>query len=198
MYTINPSTGAASLVNLTTATLTAGSYGFDFNPVVDRIRVVGANGQNLRLDPRNGALAATDGATTYGVADVSFGAVPAIVASAYTNNFAGTTSTVLFNIDATTNVLVRQDPPNSGTLTTIGPLGIDATNQTAFDISQGGTPYLVIESTPGVSSSLYTVNLATGAATLVGPVGNASTGVIRSFAVVLPAPNAVRGWGMYE
>src|SRR5688572_18709520 len=33
---------------------------FDFNPTVDRIRLVTASGQNLRLNPETGAVAATD------------------------------------------------------------------------------------------------------------------------------------------
>jgi hypothetical protein len=35
------------------------SFGFDFNPTVDRIRLVSDSGQNLRLNPNSGAGATT-------------------------------------------------------------------------------------------------------------------------------------------
>jgi hypothetical protein len=64
LYVIDHVTGAASKVgNPIQPALDPGPIGFDFNPVVDRIRVVGAQGQNLRLNPDTGAVAAVDGRT---------------------------------------------------------------------------------------------------------------------------------------
>src|SRR6187200_3326252 len=61
LYTINTTTGAATQVGSAGAfTLSGTAFGFDFNPTVDRIRVVGNTGQNLRLNPNDGTLAATD------------------------------------------------------------------------------------------------------------------------------------------
>src|SRR3982750_1984429 len=46
LYTINPLTGAAPVVGAAGAfTLNGTSFGVDFNPVVDRVRVVGNTGQ---------------------------------------------------------------------------------------------------------------------------------------------------------
>jgi hypothetical protein len=61
VYVINPVTGAASPVDgAFTPGLTGTDFGFDFNPTVDRIRVVSDNEQNLRLNPDTGGIAATD------------------------------------------------------------------------------------------------------------------------------------------
>ena len=49
-----------------TPALSGTAFGFDFNPTVDRIRVVSDTGQNLRLNPDTGAVAAVDGALNQG------------------------------------------------------------------------------------------------------------------------------------
>jgi hypothetical protein len=57
---------------------------------------------------------------------------------------------------------------------TIGALGVAAEDEIGFDIvSSGGTDvaYAALHVMPATSSSLYTVNLSTGAVTLVGPIG---------------------------
>jgi hypothetical protein len=60
--------------------------------------------------------------------------------------------------------------PNGGVVASVGPLNIavDATSNGALDITPGGTAYAVLG---GGVSNLYTVNLTTGAATLIGPIG---------------------------
>ena len=189
LYVINPDNGAASPVGAAGAfTLNGTDFGFDFNPVVDRIRVVSNTGQNLRLHPDTGALAATDTNLNYASGDVNAAATPGIGAAAYTNNYAGTTATTLYDIDTTLDILVTQNPPNSGTLNTVGPLGVNATGLTAFDIAAGtGTAYASIANAGGTSSSLYTVNLTTGAATLIGAT---TGGTLRDISVFnIAAPN---------
>ncbi|MBC7893648.1 MAG: DUF4394 domain-containing protein [Sphingobacteriaceae bacterium] len=162
LYTINASSGAATVVGSAGAfTLTGSDFGFDFNPTVDRIRVVSNTGQNLRLNPNDGALAATDGALNPGS--------PSVTAAAYTNNFVPVTppgSTVLYVIDSNTDKLFRQMPPNDGTLVEVGPLGINAEAGNGFDIGgTSGTAYLLAKFS--LTSSIYTVNLNTGATTKV-------------------------------
>ena len=130
------------------------AVGFDFNPTVDRIRVVTNTGQNLRLNPNDGTIAATDLNLNPGT--------PSITGAAYTNNFAGTTSTALLVLDATT--LYTQAPPNNGILTPVGMLGISNAIQNGFDI--GGTSnnaYALF--TVGGITKVYAVNITTGAAT---------------------------------
>ena len=89
--------------------------------------MVSDTGQNLRLNPDTGAVAAVDTALNPGA--------PHVVGSAYTNNFAGATTTTLYAIDATTDQLFIQNPPNDGTLVPVGPLGVDTTDAVGFDIS---------------------------------------------------------------
>ncbi len=106
--------------------LTGTVFGFDFNPVVDRMRVVSDAEQNLRLNPNTGGVAGVDTNLAYAPGDLHAGANPTVTASAYTNNIVGAGVTTLYGIDVGLDVLIRQNPPNGGTLNTVGPLGVDA------------------------------------------------------------------------
>src|SRR5205823_5913860 len=94
---------------------------------------------------------------------------PAVVGSAYSNNFDGGPPAALYGIDATADTLVVQSPEDAGTLVTVGPLGVDTSSIVSFDIGQDGDAYAVL--TVGGQSRLYTIDLNTGAATLVSPIG---------------------------
>jgi hypothetical protein len=158
LYVINTSSGAASVVGTVPflPLLSGNNVGFDFNPTVDRIRLVSDNGQNLRLHPDLGTVAAVDGNLNPGA--------PTVSAAAYTNNFAGATSTVLFVIDHTNDKLFTQNPPNNGTLVETGNLGINIDGSSGFDIgSTSGKAYGVF--TVGGSRAIYSINLTTGSAT---------------------------------
>ncbi|TGD83307.1 DUF4394 domain-containing protein [Hymenobacter wooponensis] len=156
LYTINLATGAATAVGAgVPLPLTGTEFGFDFNPTVDRIRIISNTGINLRVNPADG-VAIVDGPLNPGT--------PNVTAAAYTNNFAGATSTVLFDIDSNTDMLYRQDPPNAGTLVSIGALGVNTTGVNGFDIGgTSGTGFAVL--TVGTTASVYTINLTSGAAT---------------------------------
>ncbi|HYT66950.1 MAG TPA: DUF4394 domain-containing protein [Vicinamibacterales bacterium] len=165
LYQINTTTGAATQVGTAGSfTLNGTSFGVDFNPVVDRLRVVSDFEQNIRINPDTGALAATDTPLTPPLN---------VVAAAYTNNVAGAIATTLYVIDSLTDELfllgsINGTPtsPNSGVLTAVGPLGVDTSEIAGFDISPSGTAYALL--TVGGATGEYTINLATGAATLVG------------------------------
>ena len=154
-----------------------GFFGGDFNPVVDRIRETSDINSNRRFNPSDGTLTATDTNLVYAVGDPHFGAVPAVVNIAYSNNTAGAGTTTLYGIDSTQNTLVTIGSPggspvspNSGQVFTVGALGVNPTNFGGFDIQQGtnvGYAALRVSS----SSQLYKINLTTGAATLVGTIG---------------------------
>jgi Domain of unknown function (DUF4394)/Bacterial pre-peptidase C-terminal domain len=177
LYTLNSTTGAATAVGTgtLTTTLSGTSFGVDFNPVVDRLRVVSDTDQNLRLDPNTGAIAGTD--TPLNPAGNDIGA------SAYTNNRAGATATTLFSIDSLSNQLVRQGGvnggpaqagnPNAGVITSIGALGVDFGANVGFDIFTDGAGVDAAFATSG--STLYSINLTSGAATAVGTVGAGTT-----------------------
>src|SRR5262249_36015366 len=124
------------------ATLNGNSFGFDFNPVPDRIRLVSDAGQNIRLNPNDGTVAGTDTALAFAAGDPNAGQNPGLVGSAYTNSFQGSTSTTLFGISPALGALVRQGSvggapvsPNTGQLFTIGTLGVAANGgPVGFDI----------------------------------------------------------------
>jgi hypothetical protein len=142
--------------------------GFDFNPVPDRLRLVGDNNQNFRINVDTGEVIA-DGDLAFAEGDVNAGVNPNITASAYTNSFAGATSTALYNIDTLLNTLVLQNPPNDGTLVTVGELGVDFGLAGGFDIvsSPDGTNQAFAVS----DAILYSIDLETGAATKLGMIG---------------------------
>jgi hypothetical protein len=208
LYTVVPTTGVLTAVGAAQRLELGGStarIGFDFNPTVDRIRVVSTNDANYRLNPNNGAIAATDLNLNYlsgSPADPNVGAV------AYTNSYRASSNTVLYDFDEVAGILSTQSPPNDGVLTSqknvqfgsfpVGsPLAID------MDISSYTTPgseeAFVIEVTAansnGLSSTnLYTINLATGQATLrrnTIPASNLTPFNVEDIAVSIPAPAAL-------
>ena len=189
LYRIDAATGAATVIGTAAFAppLAGTTFGFDFNPTVDRIRVTSDARQNLRLHPDTGATAAIDGTLAYATGDAGAAATPRIVASAYTNSVAGATTTQLFDLDAGRDALVLQNPPNNGTLVSVGALGIDVGDNAGFDISAvDGVAYVSAQLGQSISSQLYTVNLTTGATTLVGRVGGRSP--LRALAAAGTAP----------
>lgn len=173
IYTLNLGTGAATAVGSQLPTLLVGSdFGFDFNPTVDRIRVVSDLGQNLRLNPLDGTISAIDGMINPGT--------PTLSGAAYSENFAGATTTSLFVINHNTDKLYLQSPPNNGTLVERGALGINITNSNGFDIgSSSNKAYLL--ATVNSENKIYSINTTTGAASVVSNYPNA----VRGFALGL-------------
>ncbi|MEJ7578854.1 MAG: DUF4394 domain-containing protein [Pyrinomonadaceae bacterium] len=185
IYTVDAATGAANLVSTMNVALVGTSFGVDFNPVPDTtglpsLRIVSNLRQNLRVDVATGATL-VDGTLTPAV--VVSPLDPNIGAAAYTNNFAGATSTTLYDIDFFRDRLVIQTPPNSGTLVRVGelaplvpPMGADITTDLVnFDISGlSGIAYASLTPPNANFSVLYTINLSTGLASLVGTIGGGS------------------------
>lgn len=188
LYTVDPTTGVATRRSTLIAAagddnpyagLVGSVFAFDFNPAADRLRVISSSGQNLRINPADGATT-TDGAIALA------GGSASVSAAAYTNSFASTGTTQLYDIDFASDLLHLQDPPNAGTLQAGIPLGVDATAG-EFDIdARTNTGYAAL--TVGSSTSLYTLNLAaTGAgpaATLVGAIAGGEA--IRGLALRQP------------
>lgn len=192
LYTINATSGALTAVGVP---LPAGTgEEIDFNPVVDRIRLVGSQAQNQRLNPDSGVIAATDANLAYSAGDVNAGDAPNVRGAAYTNSVAGPVGTTkLYDIDVSNDVLVTQNPANDGLLQTVGPLGVDLNTGlfgtfTGFDISGATeTAYLTDGGFAG-PSNLYTVNLVTGAALSVGEILGLPTGRTVASIAVSPVP----------
>ena len=190
LYTINEDTAAASVVGVPFAVKLEGTqFGFDFNPTVDRIRVVSNTGQNLRLHPDTGAVVdsnpaldgvQTDGKLTYAAGDKNFGKSPMAVGAAYSYNKADTKITTNFALDAATGALVTQGSregvtpavsPNTGQLFTVGNLGM-AFNNASFDIQAlSDVAFAALNSDGSNASRWVTIDLKTGAAKLLGTIG---------------------------
>ena len=170
VYVINTMTGAATDVNdLNNPALNGDQFGFDFNPAVDALRITSDSDQNMRVPMGGQGIEVADGLLTYAVGDPNQGQNPNIAGSAYVNNFPGTTTTVLYGIDTNLNTLVTQNPANAGTLQTKGALGVDvgSADLVGFDISSGNVAYAALRLEGESVSKLYTINLTTGAATMV-------------------------------
>jgi hypothetical protein len=181
VYVLGVATGIATLVSTLTVPFdAAGSSGVDFNPQADRLRLIGRSGQNLRVHVGLGATA-SDTPVAYARGDRHFGVRPEIAGAAYTRAVPNAPETKLFDIDTGLDVLVLQDPPNDGTLVTVGALGIDAGAATGFDIHSdpaGGERGLA-----AIAGALYEIDLETGAARLLGPIGPGGLAVVALAAV---------------
>lgn len=148
----------------------SGQVGFDFNPTVDRIRVVSSAEHDYRLHPVTGGLVATDGAIAYAAMDVNAGINPSIGTAAYTNSYIGATTTTLYNYDDSLNVLTTQNPPNNGIQNTVGNSGIMVNwNNPSSDMDIYYNPttmqnmaYFVANTGMSNMDSLYMMNLTTG------------------------------------
>ena len=190
LYTINEDTAVASIVGMPFAvTLEGTQFGFDFNPTVDRIRVVSNTGQNLRLHPDTGAVVdsnpalegvQTDSKLTYAAGDTSFGKSPIAVGAAYSYNKADPKITTNFALDAATGALVTQGSregvmpavsPNTGQFFTVGSLGMSFTTA-AFDIQVlSDVAFAALNSDGSAASRWVTIDLKTGVAKSLGTVG---------------------------
>ncbi len=165
-------------------------WGFDFNPTVDRIRVVSDRGADLRLHPDTGAVVDSnpavpgiqvDGRLVYDVADANAGKTPRVVAAGYTYNKTNDKITTNYAIDASLGVLVHQGTkegakpavsPNSGRLYTVGALGTPHFDHATLDISDvSNAAYSGLHAHGASATRWYRIDLATGHATLLGTVG---------------------------
>jgi hypothetical protein len=179
IVTIDPATGAATAKVTLAADASDGSspysnligtgFAVDFNPVADRLRVISDAGQNLRINVDTGATT-TDGPVNSG----------GVTAAAYTNSYAGATTTVLYDINTSGGNLVMQNPPNDGILVNVGSLGASAVGDVAMDIAGGanGLVLAALRSSTNGASVLYRVDLATGAAVPVNGTGTVANSAI--------------------
>jgi len=171
IYRVDLGSGQALTVgNPFTPALSGGMFGFSANPVADYLRSVSDGRQNLRINPDTGQVAGSDEALQYAAGDAGAGAVPAVVASAYTNQAPGAKDTTLYDIDAARDVLAIQNPENDGALRTVGALGVDVGGPGGFTITPAGAAYAALRRTGQQNPELFRVNLANGAATAVGPI----------------------------
>ncbi|HLO42028.1 MAG TPA: DUF4394 domain-containing protein [Phycisphaerales bacterium] len=181
IYSIDVHTGQATQSGTGTFVipLEGSNFGFDFNPTVDRIRITSDAGQNLRAHPDTGVIVdadpntpgvQADGDLAYAAGDENAGVMPGVVASAYINSNPGATTTTLYNLDADLNVLVTQNPPNAGTLNTVADVSVPLSNTTGFDVDRENIAYFSTR-TALLTTTLHTIDLATGETDLIGVIG---------------------------
>lgn len=159
LYLIDADSGKLSPVGEAPAVPALGSkrVGMDFNPAVDRIRIVADDGSNLRLHPDTGKQidgnVAEEGVQgdkplQYVAEDVAAGQRPAVTAVAYTYNLRDSKLTTLYGIDTARGTLVMQGSregvqpfvsPDSGQLRTVGSLGLPQYD--AWSLTPGGQGY---------------------------------------------------------
>lgn len=190
LYRIDTATAAATPVGgPLPVPLIGRHFGVDFNPTVDRLRVVSDSGLNLRLHPDTGAVVDADantpglqldGPLAYDASDASAGRQPGVQAAGYTYNKDNDKITTNYAIDAVAGTLVRQGSlegtqpvvsPNTGRLFTVGPLNVGPIAQVHFDISDlNNAAYAAINAPGSKATVLYRVDLKTGAASRIGTV----------------------------
>ena len=182
LWTVDVRTGVASAVGGDLA-LEGTFFGFDFNTVVDAIRVVGNMDDNYVVNADAGTIVGQFTDVAYGPGDPNNGADAVVTGNAYIHG-----TPTQFAIDTNLDNLVTQ-ANNAGTLGTVGSLGVPVGPRASFDIGFDGVAYLQDE------RGFYTVNLNTGSASLVGNTPTSLFGITAAPPGIGAIPEPAT-WGM--
>lgn len=180
IYTINTTNGAASFVaNLSMAVVdyTLG-YGISFNPLADfaggsSMRLTSSAGSNFAIDADSGMVGNAAGNIGAGFSGVAYSNATILPTMA-------PASTQLYYINTLNDTLsVATIGFNAPVITTIGALGVDALNANGFELLADGSAFaaLNVDAASSLVTSLYSINLATGAATLIGDYNGTLSGL---------------------
>jgi hypothetical protein len=173
---VTPLGGAVTPLGGPVVPLPEGPLGVDLEPGGGVLRVLTAGGRNLRIDLATGA-AADEGALAYAPGDPGAVTTPRLVAAAYAPD--GT----LYAIDSNRDALVTLPSPATGQVRTIGPLGVNASDDAGLDVVDAGGKRLAFATlTVGTATEFRSVDLATGTAERVRRV--AARSPVRSITVV--------------
>ncbi len=179
LVTIDPANGRATQVSrLNMPFESGGRVVMDFNPVANRLRLMGMSGVNFRVNVESGEVA-RDGELKYAVGSPLAETRPRITAGAYSNSVApptgapaagqpGAPTTALYTIDTLLGSFNLQAPPNDGVQQPRGSIGTSLPAGVGFDIltnAQGVNTGFVLFGT-----TLHTVNLENGTPTALGAV----------------------------
>ena len=197
LYTINTTNGQATLIprmGTNPLTLAGTRYGIDFNPVPGALRIISDNEENYRL-------VFSPDFTSYTVnIDTPLNPAANVISAAYTNSFTGAAVTTLYGLDSVTDNLVLQGGvdgatnPNSGVLSTVGPLGVNFGERAGFDIDGvTGTGIAALNVAGTTSTGIYAINLATGSASCLGTVPAPKGQLVTDIAIPTPAPAIAYG-----
>jgi hypothetical protein len=197
LYTIDEMTGAASWVAALSAPVIQANlgYGIDFNPVADfgsgaSLRLVSSAGDNFAINAATGVVGnmANKIATGYtGVAYTNATLIPA----------AAPASTALYYIDASNDMLAMAPSAfNTPAITAVGALGVDVLKANGFEILANGQAYAALNmDDASLTTGIYSINLGTGAATLMGTYNGTLSGLTVS-AVPEPGTYALMALGL--
>jgi hypothetical protein len=171
VYQLDTSNATATLVNVLTVALDGTSFGVDFNPAADRLRIVSNTGQNLRHNVNAGGTTIADLALNYTPGTNATG----IVGAAYTNNdLDAQTATTLFDLDTSLDQIAIQAPPNNGSLNPTGMTTVDSGSAAGFDIYSELKKAVTFSNrgysvqSVGSASAFYRVSLTTGKSQFIG------------------------------
>jgi hypothetical protein len=179
IVTIDPATGRATQVSRLNMPIESGGRAvMDFNPVANRLRLMGMSGVNFRVNVDTGEVA-RDGQLKYQQGSPMAESAPRITAGAYTNSVAppanapamgqpGAPTTALYTIDTLLGTYNLQAPPNDGVQQVRGMVGTSLPPGTSFDIltdAQGGNTGFVL-----AGNTLNRINLENGSLTALGAV----------------------------
>lgn len=154
LYTINPTTG---VVNSTVHFGPLNGIYFGMDASASGIRIVSDADINLLLNPTTGAI-------------ISSG--PSVNPAGTDINAITHVGSTMYAVDSLANTLGILNTA-TGAFSTIGPMGYDVSGKNGFTYSTlTSTAYFASAvSSSGVDPNLYTINLATGFASLVGQIG---------------------------
>ena len=215
LYTIDVSSrsfGATTKVSNVNPRFTGGFGALvDFNPVLDALRIIGSNDQNIAVVNGNTSLGTTAVQTSlsYAQGDVNFGKNPEVIGGAYNNNYVGATTTLFYMVDHDLDTLVTISNKNatgssntgSGLLQTIGSFvdeqgnALNMSPTTDFDIytDSSGNNFLVGQTT----RLLFSIDLSQIDPNL--PLGRTQRIVVRrGQPAPLPGSNAPLTGGVFD
>ncbi|MFN0011784.1 MAG: DUF4394 domain-containing protein [Phycisphaerales bacterium] len=203
LMSVDAVTAAATAIGAGFAPALSGAteFGMDFNPTVDRIRVVDNLGGNRRLNPVTGGAVATDTGLTSG--GMSIGAN----GTAYRNwqfllgvnapNFSVRQYVVIgsgtsFGLGEVGSMVGGNASFNGGVVTAIGGgFAAPSTDNIGFDIfGPLDEAYVSLTDTTSFASSFYGLDLGTGGLNNLGIVGSGSVRDSLIDFTVLPTPGA--------
>ena len=190
LYSLDPTTGAATQIGSAGAfTLSGTAFGFDFNL---RSTGSGSSATTARTSVSTRMTARSRRSTRPSpMPPATSTRAPRRGSLAQpTRTTSPVTTTTLFAIDANLDILATQNPPNAGTLNTVGALGFNTSDLVGFDISPlTSLSFASLTAPTGGSSQLFTINLGNGTATLLGTIGlNVTLADISVAATPIPEP----------
>ena len=178
LYTLNEFTGAATFVAGLSSSIVNSSlgYGIDFNPAADfsgaaSLRFVSSAGDNYAINANTGAVTVATSIAS-GFSGVGY-------TNSKPNPTAAPAAPSLYYINSNSDTLsVATSAFNNPTINTVGSLGVDVLRANGFEVLANGTAFAGLNvDGSSLTSGIYRINLATGAATSVGTFNGTLSGL---------------------